>query len=64
MNPVVEWLRSDEGEQWSRERASQPAGETSRVMVTPWRATGPLDARQDPCGGPPGIPAGKNGARP
>jgi hypothetical protein len=52
MNTVIEWLRSPEGEDWSRDRASRPPGETSRVMVTPWRATGPLSAGSDPCGRP------------
>jgi hypothetical protein len=53
VNPVVEWLRSDEGEQWSRDRALASPAEIDHDLETWWRATGPLSAASDPCGRPP-----------
>jgi hypothetical protein len=52
VNPVIEWLRSDEGEQWSRDRAARPGEDISHDTETWWRATGPLAADADPCGSP------------
>ena len=60
---VVEWLRSPEGEQWSRDRALAGPGPT--VPIQPcWRAKGPLPQRHDPCGRPPGIPFAGTGSEP
>lgn len=64
MNAAIEWLRSDEGAQWSRDRVERPAEEISHDMGTWWRATGPLDAAHDPCGRPPGIPFASAGSGP
>jgi len=57
---VVAWLRSPEGEEWSRGRALERAEGEPVFCPCPqtlWRATGPLDAGSDPCGRP---PAGAN----
>lgn len=63
-DPVVEWLRSDEGEQWSRDRTMADPGPI--VIMRPWwRARGPLPRRHDPCGRPPeNLTAAKAGGRP
>jgi len=52
VNPVIAWLRSPEGEEWSRARAMADPGPI--VIMRPWwRAKGPLPRRHDPCGRPP-----------
>ena len=55
---VVAWLRSPEGEEWSRSRTLERAGDPVVYMQVLWRATGPLDAGSDPCGRPPVRGAG------
>jgi hypothetical protein len=54
---VVAWLRSPEGEQWSRERTLERAEGEPVVCLSPqtaWRTYGvPLRPDQDPCGRPP-----------
>jgi hypothetical protein len=52
LNPVITWLRSPEGEQWSRNRHGRPE-EISHDTETWWRATGPLSRQSDPCGSGP-----------
>lgn len=63
LNPVIAWLRSPAGEQWSRIAhaggSSHPAGQPQ----TQWRATGPLGPG-DPCGRPPLATAESTGGRP
>ena len=54
---VVAWLRSDEGVEWSRDRALADDPGRAVYLPTVWRATGPLDAWSDPCGRPPGAAA-------
>jgi hypothetical protein len=51
VNPVIAWLRSPEGEEWSRNRHGRPE-EISHDTETWWRATGPLTG-DDPCGAGP-----------
>lgn len=47
---VIAWLRSPEGEAWSRSRALAGAPGPVVYLQVLWRATGPLDAGSDPCG--------------
>ena len=54
---VIAWLRSAEGEAWSRDRAVR---ELSSPPVRIWR-TSPGDPGEDPCGRPP-LDAGKDAA--
>jgi hypothetical protein len=53
---VAAWLRTPEGEAWSRTRHDRepPQELIDAAAFTPtwWRARGPLRRRQDPCGGP------------
>lgn len=52
---VVAWLRSPDGEEWSRDRALARA-DGDPVVCPPqtlWRPAGPMDAASDPCGRPP-----------
>ena len=44
---IIEWLRSDEGEQWSRLRARSDASAAPRF----WQ-TSPGNPAEDPCGTP------------
>ena len=53
MNAVAEWLRTPEGEAWSRDRHAGRPAEFVPPEGTLWRATGPLGAADDPCGRPP-----------
>ena len=46
------WLRSTEGEQWSRRRSEVGPLGTATVM----RRDGPIDAAEDPCGRGPRTP--------
>ena len=51
---IIEWLRSPEGEEWSRSRAQNPfyigAG------PSPAKDPGPVNADWDQCGRPPLTP--------
>jgi hypothetical protein len=63
---VIGWLRSPAGERWSARRHAGTDTMPWHQPPTLWRATGPLDARQDPCGGMPvraGSRAGAGNAR-
>jgi hypothetical protein len=61
---VIEWLRSPEGEQWSRDRAARPGEDISHDTETWWRATGPLPRLDDPCGRPAIATGTGTGGRP
>ena len=50
---VIAWLRSDEGEEWSRERNRQPTS----AGLAPWRSLDQANWAEDPCGRPPLDPA-------
>ena len=53
MSEVIEWLESDEGVEWSRQRTQyQPAGPIPATYRTP----GPVDPSEDPTGRPPLTP--------
>lgn len=61
---VVAWLRSPEGEQWSRSRAlaGDDGDDPIVYMQVLWRATGPLRPDLDPCGsGPVRVRGGGDG---
>ena len=46
---LIDWLRSDEGEAWSRDRARwRPSGAVPATAM--FRAPGPVNAEWDPCG--------------
>ena len=45
---VIAWLRSPEGEEWSRSRASCITDPAPRFWIH-----GPGDVSEDPCGRPP-----------
>ena len=63
---AIAWLRTADGEQWSRERHAISSGRPEFVPPpqTLWRATGPLPRRHDPCGRPPEASASsKSGER-
>jgi hypothetical protein len=58
---VVAWLRSPEGEQWSRARALAADNPVTLEPVL-WRARGPLRRDLDPCGsGPLPVRGGGDG---
>ena len=46
---IIAWLRSPEGEEWSRERTKRSTG----AGVAPWRTLEPAVLEDDPCGRPP-----------
>lgn len=48
---VIAWLRSDEGEEWSRSRA-QSSFFTGQAP-SPYKDPGPVNAAEDPTGRPP-----------
>ena len=48
---VIAWLRSPEGEEWSRSRAQSPF--YGGQAPSPAKDPGPVDAEFDPCGRPP-----------
>ena len=49
MSDVIEWLESDEGWEWSRDRTRwQP----STAAPATYRTPGPVDEEWDPCGRP------------
>lgn len=52
-NPVITWLRSPAGEAWSRIAHHGGSSHPADQPQTLWRATGPLDVREDPAGAPP-----------
>jgi hypothetical protein len=59
---VITWLRSDEGEQWSRAfHAGSPPVAWMPPPVAQWRTTGPLDQTADPAGAPPLATASATG---
>jgi len=47
---VIEWLRSPEGEAWSRARSAAGTTDTPVWMAAP---LGSQDVAEDPCGRPP-----------
>jgi hypothetical protein len=47
---VIAWLRSEEGEAWSRARSAASTADTPLWMSAP---LGSQDAGEDPCGRPP-----------
>jgi hypothetical protein len=48
---IIAWLRSDEGEKWSRDHHNRPSGVPNSPVII--ATTGVVDLTQDPCGGPP-----------
>jgi hypothetical protein len=48
---VIAWLRSDEGEEWSRTRVQHQFW--TGQAPSPAKDPGPVNAGEDPCGRPP-----------
>ena len=49
---IIAWLRSAEGEAWSRARAIRSSFFTGRAP-SPYKDPGPVNAAEDPTGRPP-----------
>ena len=47
---IIEWLRSPEGEEWSRSRAQNPFYIGQGPSPSPAKDPGPVNADWDPCG--------------
>jgi hypothetical protein len=48
---IIDWLRSDEGEAWSRSRVQRDFW--TGPAPSPAKDPGPVNAAEDPCGRPP-----------